>query len=186
MTEQYDVTSDPAEVEKVQQLMSDMDIAMVTTTDSHGEGTGGAGTPGPAAAIGAASGRRLVSRPLSTQVAEDNGDALFLVRRSSHVAEDVMADPQVNVAYSSKKAWLSLSGTAEIVEDRALVEKLWSKSAGMFMDGGPENPDNVILRVHGETAVYWGGESMIGTIVQTAKSVVGRAGDEPTTVVDLP
>lgn len=164
------VTSDPQEVEKVRSLMADMDIAMLTTVDaSSAEG-------------------RLTSRPLSTQLAEEDGDVLFLVRRDSAVAQDVVADPRVNVAYSSMKAWVSLTGDAEVMEDRTLVSALWSKGADAFMEGGPENPDNVVIKVSGDTATYWGGESLIGTAVKTARTVVGRGedDDEGSTVVDLP
>lgn len=164
------VSSDPAEVQKVHDVMKKMDIAMLTTVDSS-----------------SAQGR-LTSRPLSTQVHEEDGDVLFLVRASSAVARDVRANPQVNVAYSSMKAWVSLAGTATLVEDRALVEQLWSKGADAFMDGGPENPDNVILKVSGDTAEYWGGESMIGMVVQTVRSITGKddAKDDGPTVVELP
>ena len=165
------VSDDPADVQKVHELISDMDIAMVTTVDSSDPG------------------RRLTSRPLSTQVAEEDGDVLFLVRRSSPVASDVRADPRVNVAYSSMKAWVSLAGNATLVEDRALVEKLWSKGADAFMEGGPDNPDNVVLRVNGDTAHYWGGESLVGTAVSTVKALTGRKDDEDggsSTVVELP
>lgn len=177
MTERHDtssadpvrVSSDPAEVEKVHDIMQKMDVAMLTTVDSTGNG-------------------RLTSRPLSTQVHEEDGDVLFLIRRSSAVAADVRANSNVNVAYSSMKAWVSLAGTATLVEDRAMVKQLWSKGADMFMDGGPENPDNVILKVSGDTATYWGGESLVGTAVSTIKQITGRGDDRDAgpTVVDLP
>ncbi|GAB3694501.1 pyridoxamine 5'-phosphate oxidase family protein [Corynebacterium nasicanis] len=163
--------SEQTDVQKVHEIMSGMDIAMLTTVDSSSE-------------VG-----RLTSRPLSTQVHEEDGDVLFLVRASSAVAADVAANPQVNVAYSSMKAWVSLAGEAEIITDRALVEKLWSKGADAFMEGGPDNPDNVVLKVHGDTAEYWGGESLVGTVVSTIRSVLGRSGDDDDTgakVVDLP
>ena len=81
MTEHHDsspadpvnVSTDPDEVRKVHELIESMDIAMLTTVDSsssHG---------------------RLTSRPLSTQVAEEDGDVLFLVRDSSAVVRDVEA-----------------------------------------------------------------------------------------------
>lgn len=179
MTEHHDtsaadpvnVSSDPEDVEKVRSLMEDMDIAMLTTTDSSSLD------------------HRLTSRPLSTQIAEDDGDVLFLVRRSSAVARDVLANPQVNVAYASSKAWVSLAGTARVIEERALVEKLWTRGADAFMEGGPENPDNVVLKVSGDTATYWGGSSLIGTAVQTVRSMTIGKDDEDTggpTVVELP
>lgn len=167
-SDEVQVTTDPEEVAKVHDLIDGMDIAMLTTVDSSsGDG-------------------RLTSRPLSTQVAEEDGDVLFLVRSSSAVARDVRAHPQVNVAYSSTKAWVSLSGTATVIEDPALVKKLWSKGADLFMEGGPENPDNVVLKVSGNTAHYWGGKSLIGTAVSTIRSITGRDGDaDDSVVVDL-
>ncbi len=176
MTEQHDthpadpvtVTDDPQEVAKVHEIISGMDIAMLTTVDASSSG-------------------RLTSRPLSTQRAEEDGDVLFLVRDRSPVVRDVEAHPQVNVAYSSMKAWVSLAGTATVVRDRALVEELWSKGASAFMEGGPENPDNVVLKVSGDTAEYWGGSSLVGTVVSTVRAIAGRKdeGSGPT-VVELP
>ena len=177
MTEQHDthpadpvtVTDDPEEVAKVHEIISGMDVAMLTTVDATSPG-------------------RLTSRPLSTQRAEEDGDVLFLVRDRSPVVRDVEANPQVNVAYSSAKAWVSLAGTATVVRDRDLVEQLWSKGASAFMEGGPDNPDNVVLRVSGDTAEYWGGGSLVGTVVSTVKAIVGRQDDEDAgpTVVELP
>jgi|GEM_PF-455993 len=178
MTEHHDsspadpvtVTSDPEAVAEAHKVMSGMDIAMLTTVDSSsGDG-------------------RLTSRPLSTQVHEEDGDVLFLVRGSSAVVSDVRAHPNVNVAYSSMKAWVSLAGTASIIEDRALVEQLWSKGADAFMEGGPENPDNVVLKVNGDTVMYWGGSSLVGTAIDTLKTVTGKGDQEDAgpTVVELP
>lgn len=165
-----DVTSDPAEVERVRKLMADIDVAMLTTVDA-----------------GADDGR-LTSRPLSTQLAEEDGDVLFLVRNSSHVVRDVRANAQVNVAYTSKSAWISLSGTAEVVDDRALVEELWTAGASFFMEGGPENPDNVVVKVHGDTAQVWGGGSAIGTFVKVLRTITKKSDDDAgsTRIVELP
>ena len=163
------VTSDPEMVKKVHDVIDGMDVAMVTTRDSSSpEG-------------------RLTSRSLSTQRAEEGGDVLFLTRGSSAFVRDITSDPHVNVAYASRSAWVSLAGTAEVLVDRDLVAELWSKGASMFMDGGPENPDNVVVRVTGETAELWGGESLVGTAVSLVKAVTGNKGDdEGATVVELP
>lgn len=73
-----------------------------------------------------------------------------------------------------------------MVEDRGLVAELWSKGADMFMDGGPDNPDNIVVRVTGDTAELWGGESIVGAAVSMVKAVTGSKGDdEGATVVDL-
>lgn len=157
-------TSDE-DVKTVHDMIEKIDIAMLTTVCA---------TTG-----------RLVSRPLSTQVAEEDGDVLFLINRTSSVADDIRANPAVNVAYSSKKAWVSLAGRGTLIEDNDQVKELWSTGAGMFMDGGPENPDNIILKVHGDTATYWGGTSLAGTVVKTIGALRKKDRNEsggPTTV----
>lgn len=176
MTEHHDTHPDdpvtisdaPEDVATVHDLIDGMDVAMLTTLDATSPG-------------------RLTSRPLSTQRAEEDGDVLFLVRGRSPVVRDIEAHPQVNVAYASAKAWVSLAGTATVVRDRALVEQLWSKGASAFMEGGPENPDNVVLRVTGDTAEFWGGDSLLGTAVSTLKAMTGREDENAgPTVVELP
>lgn len=159
-------TSDE-DVKTVHDMIEKIDIAMLTTVCA---------TTG-----------RLVSRPLSTQAAEEDGDVLFLNNKTSAVADDVRANPAVNVAYSSKKAWVSLSGHGTLVEDNAVVKELWSTGADMFMDDGPENPDNVVLKVHGDTATYWGGTSLAGTVAKTIGALRNKDGHQkdsggPTTV----
>ncbi|MDO5635210.1 MAG: pyridoxamine 5'-phosphate oxidase family protein [Micrococcus sp.] len=151
-------TASAEEVAKVHELLEDMDIAMLTTHATDGTG-------------------RLVSRPLSTQVAEEDGDVLFLVKSTSDVVEEVRANPQVNVAYAKSTAWVSLAGTAEIIKDRDLVAQLWSSGADHFMEGGPENPENVVLKVDGDSATYWGGESLVGTVVKTIKAMRNKDKD---------
>ncbi|WCZ37389.1 Pyridoxamine 5'-phosphate oxidase [Corynebacterium heidelbergense] len=164
-------TSDQADqIDELNKIIEDVGVAMVTTHDSEHEG-------------------RLISRPFSTQRAEDSGDVVFLTTKDNSFTRDVRQNPHVNIAYASKKAWVSFAGTAEIVEDNALVEQLWSRASGMFMEGGPENPNNVAVRVHGDTAELWGGGSLVGTAIKTVKAMTGdtqeEKEDDGTKVIDL-
>ena len=97
----------------------------------------------------------LVSTPMGTQDFEDPGTTWFLTERSSDKVRAIEADPRVNVSYSSKAGWVSLTGTAHVSDDRAKLRDLWDASAGAFMSGGPDDPDNVLLRIDGATAEYW-------------------------------
>ncbi len=54
----------------------------------------------------------LVSTPMGTQDFEEPGTTWFLTEASSDKVRAIEADPRVNVAYSSKAGWVSLSGTA--------------------------------------------------------------------------
>ena len=81
----------------------------------------------------------LVSTPMGTQDFEDPGTTWFITERSSDKVRAIEADPRVNVAYSSKAGWVSLSGTAHVSDDRAKLDELWDASAGAFMRNSRRN-----------------------------------------------
>ncbi len=114
----------------------------------------------------------LVSTPMGMQDFDDPATTWFITERSSDKVRALEADPRVNVSYASKAGWVSLSGTAHVSDDRAKLEELWDPSAGAFMSGGPEDPDNVLLRIDGETAEYWESPGKIGVAIQMAKGLV--------------
>ncbi|MEO7447287.1 MAG: pyridoxamine 5'-phosphate oxidase family protein [Humibacillus sp.] len=121
---------------KVAELIKDIRVAMLTHTDASG---------------------RLVSHPMATQEVEFDGDVLFIAERDSNKCRDIAAQSPavVNVAFSSSGSWVSLSGTAEIVDDQAKLEQLWNTFTDAWMEGGPDNPNNVIIKVSADSAEFW-------------------------------
>jgi general stress protein 26 len=114
----------------------------------------------------------LVSTPMGMQDFEDPRTTWFITEHGSDKVRAIEADPRVNVSCSSKAGWVSLSGTAHVSQDRAKLEELWDASAGAFMSGGPEDPDNVLLRIDGETAEYWESPGKVSAAIQMAKGLV--------------
>ena len=114
----------------------------------------------------------LVSTPMGMQDFEDPATTWFITERSSDKVSALAADSRVNVSYSSKAGWVSLSGTAHVSDDRAKLEQLWDPSASAFMSGGPDDPDSVLLRIDGDTAEYWESPGKIGGAFQMAKGLV--------------
>ncbi|RYB90666.1 pyridoxamine 5'-phosphate oxidase [Nocardioides glacieisoli] len=114
----------------------------------------------------------LVSTPMGMQDFEDPGTTWFITERSSDKVQALEADPRVNVSYSSKAGWVSLAGTAHVSDDTAKLKELWDASAGAFMSGGPEDPDNVLLRIDGDTAEFWESPGKVGVAIQMAKGLI--------------
>ncbi len=160
--------SDENPTKKVAELIKDVRIAMLTHTDHEG---------------------RLVSHPMATQDVEFDGDILFIAERSSNKCRDIEAQhpAKVNVAYSSSSTWVSVSGTAEIVDDNAKLRELWDGFTGAWLEGGPENPNNVLIRINAESAEYW--DSPGAKVVQLANfvkaKVTGKRVEGDNEVVDL-
>lgn len=143
-------------------LIKDIRFAMFTTQHDNGH---------------------LHSRPMTTQnksINEDNTLWFFMSRKSDPVA-DIKNDTNVNVAYADtdKDAYVSVSGTARVVEDRARAEQLWNKMAEAWFPGGPTDPDLALVRVDIVHADYWDvKENKLTQLFKMAKAAV--TGNPPT------
>ncbi len=121
------------QIEQLAELIRDVDIAMFTTTGVDG---------------------RLYSRPLGTQEVEFDGDLWFATAADSPKVAEISLNPKVNVAYASpsKNTYVSVAGTARIVDDRAKVEELWSPAMKLFFPGGKDDPNLRLIHVRAESA----------------------------------
>ncbi len=143
---------------KVRDLIDDIRIGMITNVD-RGEG-------------------RLVSRPMAVQEIEDDGTLWFFTSETADQADQVEADPVVNVAFAGRGAWVSLAGRASIVDDREKIHALWNSSVEAWFPDGPDSPDVGLLRVSPDSAEYWdspGGR--LASVIAYAKAKV--TGDRP-------
>ena len=142
--------------EKLGELIGDVEIAMLTTLRRDG---------------------RLVSRPLRTiaQSGPFGGELWFFVRRDSHKVEEIEGDPHVNLAYAApgRNTFVSVSGRARIVDNKAKIAELWSPEMALFFAGGRDERDLVLLRVDVDGFEFWDGPSgWIGKALDIAGAVV--------------
>ena len=115
--------------EKVKELVKDARICMFTTMTPDG---------------------RHVSRPMALQDVEFDGDLWFFAYADSDKVAQVRVHPAVNVAFTDAKqhAWVSVTGDAQVVEDRSKAEELWNPLLkAWFPDGletrpGDPRPDS--------------------------------------------
>lgn len=161
MTENKDGTA------KVREIIKSTRIAMLTHVDHEG---------------------RLVAKPMATQEVEFDGTVRFITERSSDQAQQIQRRPAVNVAYSGSGAWVSLSGTARVVNDEAKLKELWDTFTGAWLKGGPENPDNVLIEIDADTAEYWDspGDHRLAQVANLVKTkLTGKRAEGENEVVDL-
>ena len=72
---------------------------------------------------------RLNSRPMSTNKnVEFDGDIWFFTYGDTPKVHEIENKPYVNVAFADPKSqtYVSLSGRAELVRDKAKIAELWS------------------------------------------------------------
>ncbi len=108
----------------------------------------------------------LRSRPMQTQDVDFDGALWFFTSSETHKTEEIEKDRRVNVSYSApdSNTYVSVTGTAEIVSDRAKIEELWNPVYKAWFPKGLDDPNLVLLKVTVEQAEYW--DSPSSTIVQ--------------------
>ncbi|MGY1737360.1 pyridoxamine 5'-phosphate oxidase family protein [Geodermatophilus sp. SYSU D00684] len=132
---------------------------------------------------------RLTSRPMALQEVEFDGGLWFFAEHDAPWLAHIRASPQVNVGIGSGGTWVSLTGTARVVDDVAKKKELWNGGVEAWLPQGPEDPSVVLVKVDGDTAEYWDSP---GNRLATALSFVKAktTGSKPDTgekdVVDLP
>ena len=150
-------------IAQLAELIKDVEVAMFTTTGVDG---------------------RLYSRPLGTQEVEFDGDLWFATSADSPKVAEIALNPRVNVAYASpsKNSYVSVAGTARIVDDRAKIDALWSPAMKLFFPEGKDDPNLRLIHVQAESAEYWDGP---GTLLGKALSfVLSAVQDEPSRLGD--
>jgi general stress protein 26 len=147
-------------IEKLNLLIKDIDIAMLTTVDKG----------------------VLRSRPMATQEKEFDGELWFFTSKNTHKAEEIEKDNRVNVSYSepADNRYVSMSGTAELINDRAKIEELWSPNLLAWFPKGLEDENIMLLKVSVEQAEYWDAtSSSVVEALGLLKSLV--TGERPNT-----
>jgi general stress protein 26 len=131
---------DREQKEKLWDLIKDIEFAMLTTIDQDGS---------------------LHSRPMATAQAEFDGDLWFFTEASAHKTSEVGAHHEVNLSYADpqRQTYVSVSGTASPVRDKAKAQELWSNFMRAWFPNGPDDPNLALLRVRVDHAEYWDGPS---------------------------
>jgi general stress protein 26 len=142
MSETYD---------KLHELLEDFDAAMLVTNTTAGE---------------------LRSRPMALADIEPDGTLWFLTQSDSGKMDEIARDAQVNVSLQSKRQFVSISGTARPVQDRAKLDEIWTEAWKTWFPGGKADPKLVLIRVTPNSGEYWdnSGSSGIKYLIEAGKA----------------
>ena len=137
--------------DKLRDLMHEFHVAMLVTRSAEGQ---------------------LRSRPMALADVGADGTLWFITQRDSSKVDEIAHDTQVNVAMQSTMKFVSLSGTASPVEDRAKIRQLWNESWKVWFPGGKDDPALLLVQVHGDTGEYWdnSGTSGIKYLLEAGKA----------------
>jgi general stress protein 26 len=154
------------EVEKLRALVERIEIGMFTTVGDDGG---------------------LRSRPVQTTCFEGDTIWFFTSPVSGKVGE-FENDRHVCFAYAdpAKNEYVSITGTARLVQDREKKKELFSADVEPFAPGGVDDPDLALVAVKVEKAEYWDSPSgKIATLVASAKAFLTGEDPDENEKVDL-
>ncbi len=99
----------------------------------------------------------LRARPMVAAQSEFDGTLWFFTRASSHKVDEVQQDQRVGVTYAdpSNQDYVSLSGKARLVRDKAAIAAHWGESMRTWFPKGKDDPDIALLKVDVSMAEYW-------------------------------
>ncbi len=130
------------EMDKLYEMIDDLEIAMLTTRRPDGH---------------------LVSRPMANQKRAPGADLWFVTSAETHKLDELEDEPHVNLAYYKDRTreWVSVSGTAKLSRDKAIIERLWAadwkawfQKEGDPRHGTPDDPRLVLIGVDVHSAVF--------------------------------
>jgi len=132
------MTAQTVDTSKLWDMIKDIRVGMLTVRSADG---------------------RLYARPMTTQNGEaDRGAVIwFFMSRSGQPVSDLAASPEAGVAYADpdSNSYVSVSGSARLMEDPVKKQELWGPAAKLWFPGGVDDPDLALVAVLVAEAEYW-------------------------------
>ncbi len=147
----YDHTQQVAELSS---RIKDIRFAMFTTIDEEG---------------------RLISSPMTSQHTDADGNLWFFTSTETALWTNIAAHPDVNLSFADPKdnVYVSVSGRAERVVDRAQIKAMWNPAVQAWFPHGADDPHAVLVKVVTDRAEYWdSGASGMVQLFKMARAVL--------------
>ena len=154
------------DVAKLAKLLGDFDFAMLTTIDEKGA---------------------LVGHPMTLQETEFDGDLWFIVGLGSTAVAHLQRKDTVGVTLSARDSWVSLAGTAAVVDDHTKLEQLWNSRVEAWFPDGPTDPNVGLVKFSADSAEYWDspGGKVASALSFVKSKVTGEALDADNAKIEL-
>jgi len=142
--------------DRVWDLIDTIKFAMLVTHDGEGD--------------------ELRARPMHAHGKREDDAIYFLTDRRHQKDDEIQINDNICLAFADTggQRYLSVTGTATVLDDRALVHDLWDASNKAFWDD-ENDPDIRVLRVRPSMAEFWDSPGRIVTSVKMAAAALTGA-----------
>jgi len=148
--------SHTSDQDRVWNLMEKISLCMLVTHDGAGD--------------------ELRARPMSAHVARDEEAIFFLADARDRKDDEIEINQNICLTFAdtSGQAYVSVTGTANLLDDRAKVAELWSTAAKAWWDS-KDDPNIRVLRVMPSMAEFWDSPgSLVTTVKMAAAALTGQ------------
>ncbi len=129
----------------------------------------------------------LRARPLAVAKAkepDDGGHVYFSTSVDSPKTDELEHDARVAITFQDSQRYVSLSGTARLTRERALIEELWSESWKVWFPKGKDDPMLAILTVTLSAGEYWDQTGLAGVRYLASSLKAYATGTKPPEAAD--
>ena len=145
-------------IDKIQDVVKEIKYTMMTTRTSEDH---------------------LHSCPMNTtETSIGAREIWFIGHTPSETVDNIKKNPEINLAYATQdgKKYLSIAGKAELIEDKAKLEELWSVIYNAYFEQGIDDPQVQLIKVVPHGAEYWeNGNTLTSALKITAAAVTETA-----------
>lgn len=143
-----------AQMDTIQAMVKDIKYTMMTTRNGE---------------------NHLHSCPMNTTETSIGAKEIwFIGHKPSETVDNIKQNPEVNLAYVTQESdkYLSISGTAELVEDEEKLNELWSVMYNAYFEQGKDDPKVQLIKVVPHGAEYWANGNAITSAVKMAAAAL--------------
>lgn len=143
-----------AQMDTIQAMVKDIKYTMMTTRNDE---------------------NHLHSCPMNTTETSIGAKEIwFIGHKPSETVDNIKQNPEVNLAYVTQESdkYLSISGTAELVEDEEKLNELWSVMYNAYFEQGKDDPKVQLIKVVPHGAEYWANSNAITSAVKMAAAAL--------------
>jgi general stress protein 26 len=104
----------------------------------------------------------LHARPMAIAELRADADAYFVTSVDSPKVAEIYADADVMLTFQSANQYAAVYGRVNVLQDRALIERLWKEPWKVWFPRGKSDPAITLLRFDAERGEFWNNAGMRG------------------------
>lgn len=130
--------------------------------------------------VSSGAGEAAHARPMAIAEASPDGTLWFLTGKDTHKAFELAEQSDALAVMQGDSRYLSVSGRAHLVDDRARIHKLWKEPMRVWFDG-KDDPNIVLICLEPQQAEYWNNKGREGVRLALRFAKAYLTGDSPMT-----